>query len=46
MATAKFERRFREVEKTAREEDRDMHDCTLEELDAWWDRAKKKEKRV
>jgi tetrapyrrole methylase family protein / MazG family protein len=45
MATAKFERRFREVEKSAKIEGRDMHDCTLEELDVYWDRAKDKEKK-
>ncbi len=43
MATSKFERRFREVERTARKEGRDMHSCTLEELDALWDKAKEKE---
>ena len=46
MATSKFEKRFRQVEKFAEEEKRDMHDCTLEELDAWWDRAKEREKGV
>ncbi|WP_027134469.1 nucleoside triphosphate pyrophosphohydrolase [Geminicoccus roseus] len=37
---AKFERRFRAVEAAARAAGRDPADCTLDELDAWWDEAK------
>ncbi|MDC7223158.1 MAG: MazG nucleotide pyrophosphohydrolase domain-containing protein, partial [Spirochaetales bacterium] len=43
LATSKFERRFRKVESFASSEGRDMHDCSLEELDALWDKAKEEE---
>jgi len=39
-ANSKFESRFRVVEKLAGEQQRDMQDCTLEELEAYWRRAK------
>ena len=39
-ANYKFETRFRIVEALAREQDCDMRECTLEELDAFWCRAK------
>lgn len=41
---AKFERRFRAVEAAARAAGRDPADCSLEELDAWWDEAKLRER--
>jgi nucleoside triphosphate diphosphatase len=41
---AKFERRFRAVEAAARAAGRDPADCTLDELDAWWDQAKLSER--
>ncbi len=44
MATAKFDRRFREVEASVSAAGRDLHDCTLEELDRYWDEAKLREK--
>lgn len=40
MATAKFEKRFRVVEKRAEERGLDMNRSTLEELDLLWDEAK------
>ena len=39
-ATAKFDRRFREVEKNYAEEDRKMAESSLEELEARWQLAK------
>ncbi len=44
MSTSKFERRFREVEAAVLAEKRDLHDCTLEELDRYWDEAKARER--
>lgn len=44
MATSKFERRFREVEESVRSAGGNIHDYTLEELDALWDKAKEKGK--
>lgn len=41
--TAKFIRRFQEVERLARAQNRVLTDCTLAELDALWDEAKKSE---
>ena len=37
---AKFERRFRAVEAAARALGREPSDCSLEELDGWWNEAK------
>ena len=42
-ANAKFERRFQQVEKLARERDIDVAHAGLEKLDALWDEAKKEE---
>ena len=39
-ATQKFAVRFREVERRAREQGKEMRDCTLAELDAIWDEVK------
>ncbi|MDA3852289.1 MAG: nucleoside triphosphate pyrophosphohydrolase [Spirochaetaceae bacterium] len=41
LATKKFENRFRHVEKRVEEEQRPMKDYSLEELDVFWDEAKK-----
>ena len=41
---AKFDRRFRSVEASARAAGRDPADCTLEEMDAWWEEAKRRER--
>jgi ATP diphosphatase len=41
---AKFERRFRAVEAAARAAGREPEDCSLDELDAWWDQAKLQER--
>lgn len=43
-ACAKFERRYRAVERQAREQDQDPGDLPLEVLDGYWDRAKDAEK--
>jgi tetrapyrrole methylase family protein/MazG family protein len=43
-ANAKFIRRFRALERTAREEGREIHGMTLEEMDALWDRVKAAER--
>ncbi len=40
----KFDRRFRHVEKRLREQQREPADATLEEMDVYWEEAKKKEK--
>jgi len=40
-ANEKFSMRFRLVEKLAAEQQRDMRDCTLDELEAWWQQAKR-----
>jgi tetrapyrrole methylase family protein/MazG family protein len=41
--TAKFIRRFQHVERLADQQGRSLGDCTLAELDALWDEAKKTE---
>ncbi|HWL70108.1 MAG TPA: nucleoside triphosphate pyrophosphohydrolase [Geminicoccus sp.] len=41
---AKFERRFRAVEAAARAAGREPAECSLAELDAWWDEAKATER--
>jgi tetrapyrrole methylase family protein/MazG family protein len=43
QTTAKFTRRFRRVEKTAHAANVKLTDCTLAELDAFWDEAKRQE---
>jgi len=40
-STTKFIRRFQSVEQQARSENQDMHDMSLEELDVYWENAKK-----
>jgi MazG family protein len=40
-ANNKFERRFREVEALARQQQRELKDCTLEQLESLWQKAKK-----
>ncbi|CAA9892941.1 Nucleoside triphosphate pyrophosphohydrolase [Candidatus Methylobacter favarea] len=40
-STKKFSRRFQYVERQARASDRDLRDCDLAELDAFWNAAKK-----
>ncbi|MCQ1057512.1 nucleoside triphosphate pyrophosphohydrolase [Photobacterium sp. DNB23_23_1] len=42
-ANQKFERRFREVEKTVLERGKRIDDCSLEYLDAIWDEVKRSE---
>ena len=42
-ANAKFERRFRSVETSLAQEDRDLQDASLQEMDALWERAKAEE---
>ena len=42
-ATTKFERRFREVEKSVEASKKDWHEHDLEELDAIWNLVKKRE---
>ena len=44
-ANAKFERRFRAVETSARERGKAPSDCDLAELDRFWDQAKAAERR-
>ncbi|MDC7220926.1 MAG: nucleoside triphosphate pyrophosphohydrolase [Spirochaetales bacterium] len=46
MSTGKFEKRFREIENMVNEGEKEMHDYSLEELDALWDKVKEKEKRT
>jgi ATP diphosphatase len=41
-ATQKFAKRFRVVETLAREQQRDLLDCTLDELEAYWQQAKQR----
>lgn len=43
-ANGKFERRFRFIEQALREAGRPIENCSLDELDALWDEAKKQEK--
>lgn len=45
-ANAKFERRFRFIEQTLRESGRAIENCTLEELDGLWSRAKCEEQQA
>lgn len=42
--SGKFIRRFTYIEKMARLAGRDLSQCTLSELDMWWEEAKNKEK--
>lgn len=42
-ACDKFSARFRDVERSAASEGRRLDNCTLSELDAFWDNAKRKE---
>jgi MazG family protein len=44
VANAKFERRFRYVEEQLRRSGRTPGDATLEEMDVFWDEAKRQEK--
>ncbi|HNK63735.1 MAG TPA: nucleoside triphosphate pyrophosphohydrolase [Anaerolineales bacterium] len=41
QANVKFKRRFGHVEKSAREQGRNLSDMTLEEMDAFWNEAKR-----
>ncbi|WP_417318229.1 nucleoside triphosphate pyrophosphohydrolase [Emcibacter sp.] len=45
-ANAKFERRFRKIEDLLALEGRNAEDCTLEELDRYWDKVKAQEKKT
>jgi uncharacterized protein YabN with tetrapyrrole methylase and pyrophosphatase domain len=45
-ANAKFERRFQEIERLARERGVDVANAGLEKLDALWDEAKAAEKKL
>ncbi|MFZ5650585.1 MAG: nucleoside triphosphate pyrophosphohydrolase [Bacillota bacterium] len=40
----KFQQRFRHVEEMAALSGRSLEECSLEEMDSWWDEAKKVEK--
>ncbi|MCG7584877.1 nucleoside triphosphate pyrophosphohydrolase [Photobacterium sp. OFAV2-7] len=42
-ANKKFERRFREVEKSVLEQGKQFEDCSLEVLDSEWDKVKQRE---
>ncbi len=42
--SGKFERRFNYVEKMAGQAGKELSECTLSELDLWWEEAKKQEK--
>ncbi len=44
LSTAKFSRRFREVERRVKESKREMKNCTLAEMDRIWDTIKSEEK--
>ena len=44
-ATAKFVKRFQQIEKAVHGSGRRLEDCTLKELDALWESAKHKKKR-
>lgn len=44
MSTAKFSRRFREIESRVKASGREMKNCTLAELDVIWDTIKREEK--
>lgn len=39
-ANHKFERRFRFVEKQAKQQGKQLKDCSLEQMDNWWEQAK------
>ncbi|HFD80236.1 MAG TPA: nucleoside triphosphate pyrophosphohydrolase [Gammaproteobacteria bacterium] len=41
-ANHKFEHRFRVVEELAREQGRELRDCTPAELESWWQQAKRR----
>jgi tetrapyrrole methylase family protein/MazG family protein len=43
-ACQKFERRFRYIERKAYENGKSLEELTMEQMDAWWDEAKKLEK--
>lgn len=45
-AIAKFNSRFREIETRISTEGRNLKDCSLEELDAYWETAKNNEKKA
>ena len=42
----KFDRRFRAVESSFKQEDRALKDCSLDEMDARWDEVKRSEKQI
>ncbi|MCL1887847.1 MAG: nucleoside triphosphate pyrophosphohydrolase [Kiritimatiellaeota bacterium] len=42
-ANARFSRRFGHVERSAQRDGKNMRDCPLEELDAYWEEAKKQD---
>ncbi|MHB8917063.1 MAG: bifunctional methyltransferase/pyrophosphohydrolase YabN [Desulfocucumaceae bacterium] len=44
--TGKFKERFRYIEQQAAEAGRQLVDCTLEEMDTWWEKAKIVEKSI
>lgn len=44
--TGKFQERFRYIEEKAAEAGRKLADCTLEEMDFWWEKAKIVEKSI
>lgn len=44
QTNAKFERRFRHIERTLAHRGRSLDDCALEELDALWEQAKSAER--
>jgi ATP diphosphatase len=43
LTTSRFSRRFRAVEQGAKESGRALRDMTLDEMDALWEEAKRKE---
>lgn len=44
-ATHKFVKRFQQIERAVHKRGRQLEDCTLDELDALWDAAKRQQKR-
>ena len=40
IANNKFKKRFKFIEKNARESDKELSDMTLDEMDTLWDKAK------
>lgn len=40
-ASKKFENRFRQIEKSAKTENKKLSDCDLDQLELWWQQAKK-----